>query len=40
MTTFALIPGGACDSWHGHLLDGELRARGHDVVNRRPRSAV
>ncbi|MFI1159146.1 hypothetical protein [Streptomyces sioyaensis] len=33
MTTFVLIPGAACDSWHWHLLDAELRARGHDVVS-------
>lgn len=32
VTTFVLIPGAACDSWHWHLLDAELRARGHDVV--------
>lgn len=33
VTTFVLIPGAACDSWHWHLLDAELRARGHDVVS-------
>lgn len=33
MTTFVLIPGAACDSWHWHLLAAELRARGRDVVS-------
>jgi len=33
VTTFVLIPGAACGSWHWHLLDAELRARGHDVVS-------
>lgn len=33
MTTFVLIPGAACDSWHWHLLEEELRARGRDVVS-------
>lgn len=32
MTTFVLIPGAAADSWFWHLLDAELRDRGHDVV--------
>ncbi len=33
MTTFVLIPGAACDAWHWHLLERELRARGRDVVS-------
>ncbi|MCZ1012451.1 alpha/beta fold hydrolase [Streptomyces lydicus] len=33
MTTFVLIPGAACDSWHWHLLEEELRSRGRDVVS-------
>lgn len=33
MTTFVLIPGAACDSWHWHLLAEELRTRGRDVVS-------
>lgn len=33
MTTFVLIPGAACDSWHWHLLAAELRARGREVVS-------
>ncbi|MFG2827499.1 alpha/beta hydrolase [Streptomyces sp. NPDC048434] len=33
MTTFVLIPGAACDSWHWHLLEAELRARGREVVS-------
>ncbi|MFE7539132.1 alpha/beta hydrolase [Streptomyces platensis] len=32
-TTFVLIPGAACDSWHWHLLAAELRARGRAVVS-------
>ncbi|MGW7579373.1 alpha/beta fold hydrolase [Streptomyces sp. NPDC054765] len=33
MTTFVLVPGAACDAWHWHLLEAELRARGRDVVS-------
>ncbi|MEU8915312.1 alpha/beta hydrolase [Streptomyces nigrescens] len=33
MTTFVLIPGAACGSWHWHLLEAELRARGRAVVS-------
>ncbi|WP_219418070.1 alpha/beta fold hydrolase [Pseudonocardia nigra] len=32
MTTFALIPGAATDRWYWHLLEAELRARGHETV--------
>ncbi|WP_424532984.1 alpha/beta hydrolase [Sphaerisporangium viridialbum] len=32
MSTYVLIPGAASDSWYWHLLNAELRARGHDVV--------
>lgn len=32
-TTFVLIPGAACGSWHWHLLAAELWARGHEVVS-------
>ncbi|MGH3889700.1 MAG: alpha/beta fold hydrolase [Pseudonocardiaceae bacterium] len=32
MSTFVLIPGAASDPWYWHLLDAELRHRGHDVV--------
>ncbi|MHA6793620.1 alpha/beta fold hydrolase [Pseudonocardia bannensis] len=30
--TYVLIHGAASDSWYWHLLDAELRRRGHDVV--------
>lgn len=32
MTTFVLIHGGGDVGWYWHLLEAELRARGHDVV--------
>ncbi|MFD1541976.1 alpha/beta fold hydrolase [Nonomuraea guangzhouensis] len=32
MTTFVLIHGGGGSAWDWHLLDAELRGRGHDVV--------
>jgi pimeloyl-ACP methyl ester carboxylesterase len=32
MTTFVLIHGAGSDSWYWHLVEPELRARGHDVV--------
>lgn len=32
MATFALIHGGGDVGWYWHLLEAELRARGHDVV--------
>jgi len=32
MATFALIHGGGGVAWHWHLLESELRGRGHDVV--------
>lgn len=32
MTTFVLIHGAADVGWHWHLLESELRDRGHDVV--------
>jgi pimeloyl-ACP methyl ester carboxylesterase len=32
MATFALIHGAGSDSWYWHLVEPELRARGHDVV--------
>ncbi|GIH76827.1 alpha/beta fold hydrolase [Planobispora longispora] len=32
MATFVLIHGGGGVAWQWHLLDPELRARGHDVV--------
>jgi pimeloyl-ACP methyl ester carboxylesterase len=31
-STFALIHGGGGGAWDWHLVEGELRARGHDVV--------
>ena len=31
-TTFALIHGGGDVGWYWHLVEAELRARGHDVV--------
>ncbi|MGO1543165.1 MAG: alpha/beta fold hydrolase [Gulosibacter sp.] len=32
MTTFVLIHGAGDGAWHWHLVEAELRARGHDVV--------
>src|SRR5690349_139231 len=32
MSTYALIPGGGCSPWYWHLVEAELRARGHDVL--------
>jgi pimeloyl-ACP methyl ester carboxylesterase len=32
MATFALIHGGGDVGWYWHLVESELRARGHDVV--------
>jgi pimeloyl-ACP methyl ester carboxylesterase len=32
MTTFVLIHGGGDVGWYWHLVEAELRARGHDVV--------
>jgi pimeloyl-ACP methyl ester carboxylesterase len=32
MTTFALIHGGGDVGWYWHLVEGELRQRGYDVV--------
>src|SRR5215472_17406053 len=32
MSTYALIHGAGSDSWYWHLVEPELRARGHDVV--------
>jgi pimeloyl-ACP methyl ester carboxylesterase len=32
MATFVLIHGAADSAWHWHLLEPELRRRGHDVV--------
>jgi len=32
MATYVLIHGAADSGWFWHLLEGELRARGHDVV--------
>jgi pimeloyl-ACP methyl ester carboxylesterase len=32
MATFALIHGGGDVGWYWHLVEGELRRRGHDVV--------
>ncbi|MFG1703666.1 alpha/beta fold hydrolase [Nonomuraea sp. M3C6] len=32
MATFALIHGGGGSAWDWHLLEAELRGRGHDVV--------
>jgi pimeloyl-ACP methyl ester carboxylesterase len=31
-STFVLIHGGGGGAWDWHLVEGELRARGHDVV--------
>jgi len=35
MATFVLIHGAAGSAWYWHLLEPELRERGHDVVSRR-----
>ena len=32
MTTYVLIHGAADTAWYWHLLEAELRSRGHDVV--------
>ena len=32
MATFALIHGGGDVGWYWHLVEEELRERGHDVV--------
>src|SRR6266545_7661060 len=32
MATFVLIHGAGSDSWYWHLVEPELRRRGHDVV--------
>ena len=32
MTTYVLIPGAGGDAWYWHLLEPELRGRGHGVV--------
>ncbi|WP_046494165.1 alpha/beta hydrolase [Streptomyces odonnellii] len=32
MATYVLIPGAASSPWYWHLLEAELRRRGHDVV--------
>src|SRR5262249_53724871 len=32
MSTYVLIHGAGSDAWYWHLVDPELRARGHDVV--------
>jgi pimeloyl-ACP methyl ester carboxylesterase len=32
MSTFVLIHGAGSDSWYWHLVEPELRVRGHDVV--------
>lgn len=32
MATYVLIHGAACGPWHWHLLESELRERGHHVV--------
>ncbi len=32
MATFVLLHGAASDSWYWHLVEPELRSRGHDVV--------
>src|SRR6187549_3388886 len=32
MSTFVLIHGGGDVGWYWHLVEAELRARGHDVV--------
>jgi pimeloyl-ACP methyl ester carboxylesterase len=32
MTTYVLLHGAADSAWYWHLLEAELRTRGHDVV--------
>ena len=32
MVTYVLIHGAGGDAWYWHLLEPELRGRGHDVV--------
>ena len=32
MSTYVLLPGAGSDSWYWHLVEPELRARGHDAV--------
>ena len=32
MTTFALIHGGGGSAWDWHLVEPELRGRGHDSI--------
>jgi surfactin synthase thioesterase subunit len=32
MSTYALIPGAGCSPFYWHLLEAELRGRGHDVL--------
>jgi hypothetical protein len=32
MSTYALIPGAGCTPFYWHLLESELRSRGHDVL--------
>ena len=32
MSTYALIPGAGCSPWYWHLLEADLRGRGHDVL--------
>ncbi|MET9483238.1 alpha/beta hydrolase [Streptomyces sp. NPDC006638] len=32
MATYVLLPGAGTDAWYWHLLEAELRGRGHDVV--------
>ena len=32
MTTYVLIPGAGGDAWYWHLLEAELRERGHEAV--------
>ena len=32
MNTYVLIPGAGGDAWYWHLLEAELRERGHETV--------
>ena len=32
MATFVLIPGAGSTAWYWHLVEPELRTRGHDVI--------
>src|SRR6478752_4703969 len=32
MATFVLIPGAGSTAWYWHLVEPELRVRGHDVI--------